>query len=42
MPLFLVTVFGKNEQANLTQAERNHLAKRVAALKKMGSGNQDG
>lgn len=27
VPLFLLTVFGKNEKANLTKAERNSLAK---------------
>lgn len=27
LPLFLLTVFAKNEQANLTNAERNALAK---------------
>ena len=26
MPVFLLTMFGKNEQANLTKAERNDLA----------------
>ena len=26
LPVFLLTVFGKNERANLTQAERNGLA----------------
>jgi hypothetical protein len=26
MPVFLLTVFGKNEKANLTRAERNQLA----------------
>jgi hypothetical protein len=25
MPLFLLNVFGKNEKANLTQAERNEM-----------------
>ncbi len=33
MPLYLLTVFGKNEQANLSRAERNDLAKLVAILK---------
>ena len=27
IPLFLLSVFGKNEKANLTKAERNELAK---------------
>ncbi len=33
MPLYLLTVFGKNEQANLSRAERNELSRLVAALK---------
>lgn len=33
MPLYLLTVFGKNEKANLSKAERNDLAKLVAILK---------
>ena len=33
MPLYLLTVYGKNEQANLSKAERNELAKLVAILK---------
>lgn len=32
IPLFLLTIFGKNEQANLSQAERNALAKLVDLL----------
>lgn len=32
IPLYLLTVFGKNEQANLTKAERNELAKLVDIL----------
>ena len=32
-PLYLLTVYGKNEQANLSKAERNELAKLVAILK---------
>jgi len=32
VPLFLITVFGKNEQANLSRAERNELAKLVQLL----------
>jgi len=32
MPLFLLTVFGKNEKANLSKAERNELAKFVNLL----------
>lgn len=32
MPLYLLTLFGKNEKANLTQAERNALADLVGLL----------
>jgi hypothetical protein len=32
-PVFLMAVFGKNEKANLSKAERNGLAKIVAAIK---------
>ncbi len=34
MPIFLLTVFGKNEKANLSKAERNELAKFVNLLAK--------
>ena len=34
MPLFLLTVFAKNEKDNLTKAERNQLAKAVEKLKR--------
>ena len=34
MPLFMITVFGKNEKANLSQAERNELAKFVTVLRR--------
>jgi hypothetical protein len=30
--VFLLTVFGKNEKANLTKAERNELAKLTKTL----------
>jgi hypothetical protein len=33
MPLYLLTVFGKNQQANLSRAERNDLAALVQMLK---------
>lgn len=33
MPLYLLTAFGKNEQANLSDAERNELAALVRYLK---------
>ncbi|KAF0201535.1 MAG: RelE-like cytotoxic translational repressor of toxin-antitoxin stability [Gallionellaceae bacterium] len=32
MPLYLITLFGKNEQDNLSKAERNELAKLVDVL----------
>lgn len=32
MPLYLLTLFAKNEQANLSKAERNDLAKLVDIL----------
>lgn len=32
MPLFLLTIFGKNEKINLTKAERNELNKLVKEL----------
>ena len=32
MPLYLLTLFAKNEQANLTHAERNELAGLVDTL----------
>ncbi len=32
MPLYLLTLFAKNEQANLTHAERNALAGQVDTL----------
>ena len=32
MPLFLLTLFGKNEKANLSKAERNELAKFATLL----------
>ena len=34
MPLFLLTVFGKNEKSNLPKAERNELTKFVNLLAK--------
>jgi hypothetical protein len=33
IPVFLLTVFGKNERANLSKAERNVLAKLTGQLK---------
>ena len=32
IPLYLLTVFAKNERADLSQAERNELARLVAVL----------
>ena len=32
MPLYLLTVFGKNEKSNLSKSDRNHLAKAVKVL----------
>ena len=34
IPLFLLTIFGKNEKVNLSKAERNELAKLVKELVK--------
>ena len=34
MPVYVLTVFAKNEKANLTPAERNALARLVATLKR--------
>lgn len=34
IPLYLLTIFGKNEKANISQAERNALAQLVALLTK--------
>ena len=41
MPLFLLTVFGKGEKANLSKSERNELAKFTALLRKHYGGNDD-
>ena len=35
MPLYLLTVFAKNERANLSKAERNELAGLVDVLKQI-------
>jgi len=32
IPLFLLNIFGKNEKANLSKAERNRMAKLVSVL----------
>ena len=34
IPVFLLTIFGKNEKTNLTKAERNELAKLTTLLVK--------
>ncbi|GMR18176.1 MAG: hypothetical protein BMS9Abin33_0581 [Gammaproteobacteria bacterium] len=41
MPLFLLTVFGKGEKANLAKAERNDLAKLTAILVKSYGGSNE-
>ena len=41
MPLFLVTVFGKGEKANLSKAERNELARFTSILLKHYGGSND-
>lgn len=42
IPLYLLTVFGKNEQSNLTKAERNDLAKLVDVLVRIALENNHG
>lgn len=42
IPLYLLTVFGKNERANLSKAERNDLAKLVDLLVKIALEKHDG
>lgn len=39
MPLFLLTLFGKNEKATLSKAERNELTKLANILKNYGGTN---
>ena len=39
VPLFLLTLFGKNEKANLSKADRNELTKLVNILKNYGGNN---
>jgi len=41
MPLFLLSLFGKNEKANLTNAERNLLAKFISILVKNYRGENE-
>jgi len=42
MPAFLLTVFGKNEKDNLSQEERNNLAKAVRVLRERYGGRRHG
>lgn len=42
IPLYLLTLFGKNEQANLSKAERNELAKLVDVLIRTSFGGSHG
>lgn len=42
MPLYLLTVFAKNERADLTQKERNELSKLVEVLVKTALGERHG
>ncbi len=41
IPLFLLTVFGKGEKANLSKAERNDLAKFTSLLLQNYGGSND-
>ncbi len=41
MPLFLLTVFGKGEKANLTKSERNDLAKLALILARSYGGRNE-
>ena len=41
VPLFLLTVFGKGEKANLSKVERNDLAKFTTLLLKNYGGSND-
>ena len=41
MPLFLLTLFGKGEKANLTKSERNELTKYTSLLIKHYGGNHE-
>ncbi|MFO1433359.1 MAG: type II toxin-antitoxin system RelE/ParE family toxin [Candidatus Competibacteraceae bacterium] len=41
MPLYLLTVFGKGEKANLSKAERNELTKFVRLLVQTGNDRHD-
>ena len=41
MPLFLLTLFGKGEKANISKSERNDLAKLTSALVKNYGGTHE-
>ena len=42
IPLYLLTVFGKNEKSNITKSERNELAKLVNVLVQVALGREHG
>ena len=42
IPLYLLTVFGKNEKSNITKSERNELAKLVDVLVRVALGREHG
>lgn len=42
IPLYLLTVFGKNEKSNITKSERNELAKLVDTLVQFALGRENG
>jgi hypothetical protein len=42
IPLYLLTLFGKDEKTNLSKAERNELAKLVAVLVEVALGDNHG
>lgn len=42
IPLYLLTIFGKNEKSNFTKSERNELAKLVAILIKVSLESEHG
>lgn len=42
IPLYLLTIFGKNEKSNITKSERNELAKLVDVLVQVALGREHG
>ena len=42
IPLYLLTIFGKNEKSNITKSERNELAKLVDVLVQVALGRGHG